>query len=705
MRTILAALMRDRDVWVLTCALVLVAAGSSIHAQDAPAQPGVRSVTYTRDVAPIIATRCGACHVPGGDAPFSLSTFDEVRRRGAMIVAVTRSRFMPPWKPAPGFGEFTGARRLQAHEIATLEQWVADGTPRGTRSDTGSSSDRLDLPPSDASGGWGGRPPDLIVRVTPYTLRADGPDVFRIFSVRVPIATARFVQGIYFRPGNRAVHHANIRVDTTSASRMLDEADPLPGYEGMIARAADFPDGHFLGWTPGQAAPVLSEALAWRLEGGADLAVQLHLRPSGKTEEIAPVIGLYFGADRSATPPTAIRLGRQDLDVPAGATHHIVTDSFVLPVDAKVMAVQPHAHYRTRAMDAWATLPDGERRPLIRITDWDMNWQDRYLYADPFWLPAGTRLSVEYVFDNSEANPRNPDRPPTRATWGWRSNDEMADLWIQVLTRTDDDRSRLRREIEFKMQSEDTIGSEVLLQREPNHVNLRNDAAGLYLSLGQPGTALVHFAAVRALRPESAAAWFNEGVALDAAGRSGEARARYAEALARDPAYSQAHNNLAALLLKDGRVAEARAGFERAVSADPKNADARANLALVLAGTAETDAAITQVAYVLEQKPELVVGLTPVVWLLAAHPEPAARRPADARRLAERIVAATGRGDASALDALAACQAALGRFEEAVRVASEAESATPANQPALRQAIRDRLTLYRAGKAYTLAPF
>jgi len=80
-------------------------------------------------------------------------------------------------------------------------------------------------------------------------------------------------------------------------------------------------------------------------------------------------------------------------------------------------------------MDAWATLPGGERRSLIRIPDWDMNWQDRYLYAKPFWLPAGTRLSLD-VFDNSETNRRNPDRPPARATWGWRSSDEMADLWI-----------------------------------------------------------------------------------------------------------------------------------------------------------------------------------------------------------------------------------------------------------------------------------
>jgi tetratricopeptide (TPR) repeat protein len=280
----------------------------------------------------------------------------------------------------------------------------------------------------------------------------------------------------------------------------------------------------------------------------------------------------------------------------------------------------------------------------------------------------------------------------------------MADLWIQVLTRTDDDRARLRRETNIKMQSEDAAGSEVLLRREPNHVNLRNDAAALYLSIGQPDKALTHFAAVTALRPESASAWFNEGVALEALGRGDEARARYEQALARDAAYSPALNNLAALLLKEGRVADARAGFERAVSADPKNADARANLALILAGTADTDAALAHVAVALEQKPDLLTRMTPVVWLLAAHSEPAARRPAEARRLAERIVVATRRA-APALDALAACYAGLGSFDEAVRLASEAEAATPANPPALRAAIRERIALYRAGKTFTLTPF
>ncbi len=389
-------------------------------------------------------------------------------------------------------------------------------------------------------------PPDLVLRLPAYQLRADGPDVFCNFVVPTPPGGVRYVRGLQFRSGNRAVHHANIRVDATPASRSLDAGDPAPGYEGVIARTADFPDGHFLGWTPGQIAPALSDELSWRLDPGADVVVQLHLRPTGKPEEIAPVIGLYFGDRPPSRRPTALRLGRQDLEIQPGVPGQVVRDSFVVPVDVEVHAVQPHAHYRARALDAWATLPDGSRRALIRIADWDVNWQDRYSYAAPFWLPAGTRLTLEYVFDNTAANPRNPDRPPIRARWGWRSNDEMADLWLQVMTRSESDRARLA--------------------REPNHVHLRNDAAGIYLALGQPAKALTHFQAVTQLQRDAAPAWFNEGVALEAMGRRADARSRYRDALTRDAGYSPAHNNLGTLLLRDGMVPEARTPRPRRAS-------------------------------------------------------------------------------------------------------------------------------------------
>jgi len=656
-------------------------------------QPAAKSVTFSADVAPIIQSRCVTCHRTDGDAPFSLTSLDDVRRRASMIVSVTKSRYMPPWKPARGAGDFQGSRRMPDEEIAIIERWVQGGMASGEAQESLSAIGR------DPE--WERGRPDLILRLPAYELRPGGQDVFRNFVVPVPGGPTRIVRGMQFRPGNRAVHHANIRIDRTAASRRLDDADPLPGYEGIIARSADFPDGQFLGWTPGQVAPVMSDATSWQLSGGSDIVVQLHLRPSGAAEHIAPMIALYFGDRLPAHAPTMIRLGKQDVDIPAGASAHTITDSFVLPVAVDVLAIQPHAHYRARSVEAQAILPDGSRRPLIRIDDWDINWQDRYFYESPLPLPAGTRLSMSFLFDNTVGNPRNPDRPPMRARWGWRSTDEMADVWLQVVANSDDDRALLGRVIGEKMLAEDAIGTEVLLQREPDHLLLRNDAAQIYMALGQPANALRHFSAVSGLMPASAPARFNEGVALEALGRAADAATKYREAIRLDPRYAPALNNAGALALRDGRTADARAAFERAVDADPANGDAHANLGLSLIGDGESDAGLRQLERALEITPGLIGGLTPHVVLLAAHADPTARRPAAAFALAERVArAATDR--AAALDALAICHAALGRFDEAVRIAGAALSAAPAES--LSAAIRARIALYQKQRPFVLQP-
>jgi tetratricopeptide (TPR) repeat protein len=553
------------------------------------------TITFTKDIAPIVYSQCVSCHQPDGPAPFSLVTYDEVRRHAAQIASVTTSRYMPPWKPEPGFGDFVGERRLSDAQIATIARWVESDALEG---------DRPDLPVAPRwNAGWQLGAPDLVVTLPEYTLRAGGTDVFRNFVVAVPGSGRRYVRGMEFRPGSRAVHHANIRVDPTPASRRLDEADPEPGYEGMILHSADYPDGHFLGWTPGQAPPLASNDLAWRLDAGEDLVVQLHLQPTGKPERVRPSIGLYFSEGQPARTPTILRLGRQNLDIPAGARDYRVTDEYVLPVNAEIRAIQPHAHYRARSVSASAVLPNGTRRPLIAIRHWDFNWQDQYRYASPFWLPAGTKLEMEYVFDNSDANVRNPSHPPERVSWGWRSSDEMADVWIQVMTKDASDRTRLAADARRKMAVEDAVGCETLIARQPDYAELRNDAANLYLELGQPLDALRHFEVVARLQPQSAPARYNVGVALEAAGRPAAAAPQYEAALRLDPAYSLAHNNLGSLRLAEGRVDEARREYEGAVASGPGNAEARNNLGAAILASGDAAAAIPHLRRAIELRP------------------------------------------------------------------------------------------------------
>jgi Flp pilus assembly protein TadD len=533
-------------------------------------------ITYAKDVAPLLADRCGMCHHPGGSAPFSLLTYGDVKRRATQIAAVTASRFMPPWKADPADGPFLGQHPLSDAEIHLLRQWADEGAAEG---------DPRQLPPPRAwTEAWQAGPPDLIVTLSqPYTLAPDGADVFRIFAIPIPTDRLRLVRGLEFRPGNaRVVHHANIRVDPTPASRRLDDQDPGPGYDGLIARSATYPDGHFLGWTPGQVAPLLPKALAWRLETHTDLVVELHMQPSGKLETVAPSVGFYFSDEPATRTPAMLRLGRQNIDIPAGDAGYTVTDSYRLPVDVEVEAVQPHAHYRAHDVRGFATLPDGSTRPLIDIKEWDFRWQHVYRFVTPLELPKGTTVAMRYTYDNSAANLRNPQRPPARARWGQRSSDEMGDLWIQVLTRDERDLDRLSRDFRPKVAAEDVLGYEMEIEKHPDDAGLRDDAALLYLELGRNEPAIAHFRKSLTLNPQSAQAHYNLGTALTVARRLDEAIAAFRDTLRLDPSYANAHNNLGNVLLAQGKNEEAIQEFREVVRLQPNSEVARKNLAAAL---------------------------------------------------------------------------------------------------------------------------
>ena len=564
----------ERAALQVSVAVLLIAAPSN-----------AQSPTYTKDIAPLLADRCGMCHHAGGSAPFSLLTYADAKRRATQIATVTKNRFMPPWKADPQNGPFVGQHPLSDAEIRLIERWVDGGAVEG---------DPRDLPPPRVwSDGWQLGTPDLVIALPQaYRLPAEGSDVFRIFTLPIPVETARFVRGLEFRPGNaKVVHHANIRIDATPASRHLDERDPAPGYDGLMARSAIYPDGHFLGWTPGQVAPLLPNNLAWRLDTHTDLVAELHMQPSGRPELVAPSVGLYFGETapfdaaqgRPTRTPAMLRLGRQNIDIPAGDPRYTVTDSYVLPVDVEVEAVQPHAHYRLRDALGEATLPDGSTKPLIAIKDWDFRWQHVYRFVTPLRLPRGTTLSMRYAYDNSAANPRNPQQPPTRARWGQRSSDEMGDLWIQVLTRGDGDLARLNRDFRPKVAAEDVRGYEVEIEKRPADTGLHDDAALLYLELGRTDEAIAHFTTSLALQPQSAAAHYNLGTALTLARRLDEAADRYREALRIDPAYANAHNNLGNVYLAGGQFEAAIHEFSEVVRLQPESAVGLKNLAAAYA--------------------------------------------------------------------------------------------------------------------------
>jgi mono/diheme cytochrome c family protein len=399
-----------------------------------PATLGGQGVTFNRDIAPIVFHNCAPCHRPGEAGPFPLLSYDDVKKHARQIVAVTQSRFMPPWPPEPQPLKFADERRLSDRQIALIKKWVDQGMTEGRPAD---------LPPQPKFvPGWQLGEPDLIVKAAkPFTLPPSGIDTYWNFILPVPITDDRWVKGVEIRPGDkRLIHHANVVVDRLELSRSLEKA-PGAGYGGMEVKVESQLFGpnssHFLFWKPGTVPYFEPDDMALRMDKGTDLVLKTHLQPSGKPETIQPSIGIYFTNKPATKHPMLFQLTCDPLlDIPPGDENFVVTDEFTLPVDVSLLAIYPHAHYLGKDLKATATLPDGTKKTLIHIPHWDLNWQAVYRYAQPVPLPKGTILSMRYVYDNSDGNLANTNHPPKRVRAGNRASDEMAQLGFQVLPKS-----------------------------------------------------------------------------------------------------------------------------------------------------------------------------------------------------------------------------------------------------------------------------
>jgi Tfp pilus assembly protein PilF len=564
-----------RPVVVLVVVLVVGLFFHGVSAQHAhPTSAPGNSVTFAADVGPLLSRRCAGCHHPGGPGPFSVLDYEQAAARADDIVEAVESRVMPPWPPEPGFGgPFVGEQRISNAELALLRRWAAAGAPRGD-----APMEAAPLAVHEHPASWEQGTPDLIVSSPePFVLEPDGGDVFRNFAVALPLDRARFVRRIEFLPGNHVVtHHANMRIDPSLASIHLDEQDPAPGYAGVGSPTAAFPEGYFLGWTPGQVAPLVDPGLAWRIGAYSTLVVELHLVPSKQAERVDFKVGFYFSDAPPTRTPVMLRLGRQDIDIPAGAREHIVRDTYKLPADVEVVSVQPHAHTLARQVKGWATLPDGRRRWLIFIKRWDFHNQHVYRFEQPPVLPAGTTVEMEYTYDNSAAS------PPRRVRWGQHTADEMGDLWLQLLPTDSRVLPALSREVRAKMVADNVAGFRVMLDRDPENALVRANLAEALLHSGKRGDALRHLRAHVRLEPDSAIAHANLGTALSVSGQQQDALREFQRALALDPKHVPAHTGIGVALLDRGDVEGALAAFRRAMQIDPRAASAHNNTGVAL---------------------------------------------------------------------------------------------------------------------------
>jgi len=557
--------------------------------------------TWSHDIAGILYNNCTTCHHPEGAGPFSLLTYADARRWGPQIEAVTQSHFMPPWLPEPGFGDFADVRRLSDRERALIRQWATHDMPEG---------DPASAPAAPHyEGSWVLGKPDLILKCPrSFPVPAGGTDVFWNFILPYPLAETHYVRAMQIRPGSpQVVHHANIAIDRSASMRHKLGERWQQGFGGMdlyIDAGNTFdPDSHFLFWKPDTPALVEPEAMPWRLDPGNDLILNMHLKPSGKPETMNAEVGLYFSSTPPTEQPMLVELDRDDaLDIPPGDAHFVVEDFLKLPVDVEALGIYPHAHYLGRDLEGWAILPSGEKKWLVWIRNWDIDRQSIYRYREPIFLPKGTVLHMRYTYDNSKANVHNPHSPPVRVREGNRSEDEMAQMWVQLLpvhVPPNGPDPRLAIE-EAWMRNR--------LRKTPNDaISLYNLAAALAAEK-KYAEAAIDFEEILKANPHDERTLTALGTALDGEGAWQRAVDMFRNAIKWSAPACDARFDLAEVELRQNEPTLAEADF-RAQPAQCQTAETHAGLAEALAAQNNPSAAETEFRKSLELAPDNLTSL------------------------------------------------------------------------------------------------
>jgi peroxiredoxin len=369
-------------------------------------EPVRAAFTYGRDVAPILERRCVACHSKGQIAPFALTTYRQASGWGAAIAEAVAERRMPPWHADPAFGTFANDSHLSETEIRFLTTWVREGCVRGDPIEP--------LRPARPATDWSIPGPDLVLAIPrPFPVPAEGIVDYQEFEVDPGFREERWVAAAEILPGNRAVvHHCTVFLKPPGA------ADPefTPGALGSFCLAAT---------APGTSPMVLPAGMAKRIPAGWRVVFVIHYAPNGTAQTDQTRLGLTFARPAAVRHEVVTRLLYDpDLRIPPHAADHRVEQSWRAPADMLLLAMFPHMHLRGKSFRYEAHYPDGTRETLLSVPRYDFNWQHRYELAAPKRIPAGTTLRCIAHYDNSAANPANPD-PNAMVRTGKQSSDEM----------------------------------------------------------------------------------------------------------------------------------------------------------------------------------------------------------------------------------------------------------------------------------------
>lgn len=381
--------------------------------------------TFSEDIAPIIYNKCSSCHHAGGIAPMAFTSYPEVKNYAGMIMLAAidpKTRFMPPWMPDTTYSHFADERTITAAEAEAIKNWIDKGMPQG---DPAAAPDL----PAYPKGSQLGRP-DLTVGMTEKFIHTgNNKDEYRVFVLPTHLKEAHKVKAIEIVPGNpKIAHHIILGLDTTSFADKLDAKDDGYGY-AQYSGFGFYPTyDNWGGWVPGNKARFFPEGISNYILPGSKVLLQMHYAPSPVDAADSTVVNIFY-ADKAERFIKGWVLSPNDIKdgpfyIPANTTRTFHAQ-FRVTSDYSLISVTPHAHWLGKKWEVYAVHPNGDTTHLIRINDWDFNWQNFFSFKKFIKLEKGTIIYCNATYDNTEKNYRNPNRPLKNVAWGESSRDEM----------------------------------------------------------------------------------------------------------------------------------------------------------------------------------------------------------------------------------------------------------------------------------------
>lgn len=377
--------------------ILAAALAGSFAAQARAEAAGEGPVTWSRDVAPILAARCVDCHRPGEVAPMSLMTYEDTRPWAKAIKQAVVNREMPPWGVNPAHGSFRNDISLADDEIATIAAWVDQGARPGNPQDAPRMPEAVD--------GWKLGEPDYVIELPETHVPAETEDLFPTYAVQLELPEDRWVQAIEFLPGEKSVVHHIVANLGLSGMGESDGGNASALQQATTGEGSEVFSIYVAGVQPTQ----YEKGTGRRVTRDQLMSFNMHYHASGEAATDRTRIGLHFGEGAIEKKVYTVGAMNVGFHCPPGEPDFEVKSLHVFDHDARIISFNPHMHVRGKDFRYDLVRPGGERETLLDVPEYDYDWQWIYYPAEPIRVPAGSRVEVVSHMDNSEGNPDNPD--------------------------------------------------------------------------------------------------------------------------------------------------------------------------------------------------------------------------------------------------------------------------------------------------------